>query len=378
MRTARLRAVRTLVISDLHLGASTRADLLRRAELREPLVEAARGVDRVVILGDGIELRDGPQRDAVGIAGPLYEDLGRALGRDGELLMLAGNHDHGLVAGWIDGRLLTEPSGFLELEQHIEPRDAGPLAARLAELAAPARVRVAYPGVWLRDDVFAIHGHYSDLHATVPTFERLAAGAMARWVVKLPEDGARPDDYEAALAPLYAWMHALTQRSDHAVVSAGAGASARAWVAMGGRGRRLRPVRTTLLGGGFRVAVAAINALGIGPVDADLSGAGLRRGYLRGIREVIHRLGVRAPHVVWGHSHRSGPWPGDDLAEWTTATGGRIHNTGSWVYQPHFLSDAPNGSPYWPGTAVLIEESGPPELVRLLGDRGHRELAPPA
>jgi calcineurin-like phosphoesterase family protein len=370
--------VRTLVISDLHIGASTHADLLRRPELREPLVEAVRGVDRLVILGDGLELRDGPQRDAVALAKPLFEDLGRALGRNGELLMLAGNHDHGVVAGWIDARLLTEPSGFLELEQRIEPRDVGPLATALAEHAGPARVQVAYPGVWLRDDVFAIHGHYSDLHATVPTFERLAAGAMARWVVALPDDGARPDDYEAALAPLYAWMHALTQRSDHAVVSAGAGASARAWVALGGRGRRRRPVRTTLLGAGLRVAVAAINGLGIGPVDADLSGAGLRRGYLRGIREVLRRLDVRAPHVIWGHSHRSGPWPGDDLVEWTTHAGGRIHNTGSWVYQPHFLSDAPNRSPYWPGTAVVIEESGPPELVRLLGDRGHPELRPRA
>src|SRR3954447_12919622 len=279
MRAGTLRPVRTLVISDLHLGASTRADLLRRPELREPLVEAARGVDRVVILGDGIELRDGPQRNAMDIAGPLYEEIGRALGSDGELLLLGGNHDHGLVAGWIDGRLLAEPSGFLSLEQRIAPRDAGPLAAALAERAAPARVEVAYPGVWLREDVYAIHGHYSDLHTTVPTFERLAAGAMARWVVALPADGAAPDDYEAALAPLYAWMHALTQRSDHAVVSAGAGASSRAWVAMGGRGRRRHPVRTTLLGGAFRAAVAAINALGIGPVESDLSGAGLRRGY---------------------------------------------------------------------------------------------------
>ena len=378
MRPGTLEPVPTLVISDLHLGAATRADLLRRPELREPLIEAVRAVDRLVILGDGLELRDGPQRDAVELAGPLYAQLGRALGHGGELLMLAGNHDHGLVAGWIDGRLLTEPSGFLELEQRIEPRDAGLLAAKLAQLAAPAHVQVAYPGVWLRDDVFAIHGHYSDLHATVPTFERLAAGAMARWVVELPSDRARPDDYEAALAPLYAWMHALTQRSDHAIVSAGAGASARAWVAMGGRGRRTRPVRTALLGAGFRVAVAAVNGLGIGPVEPDLSGAGLRRGYLCGIREVLRRLGVDAPHVVWGHSHRSGPWPGDDLAEWTTYSGGRIHNTGSWVYQPHFLSDAPNRSPYWPGTAVLIPESGPPELLRLLGDRGHAELRPQA
>ena len=366
------------MISDLHVGTAKRTDLLRRPELREPLLEAVRGVDRLVILGDGLELRDGPQRDAVGIAGPLYAELGRALGPDGELLLLAGNHDHAMVAGWIDGRLFTEPAGFLSLEQRIAPRDAGPLAAALAERASPARVEVAYPGVWLRDDVYAIHGHYADLHATVPTFERLAAGAMARWVVKLPSDGAGPDDYEAALAPLYAWMHALTQRSGRTLVSAGTGASARAWVAMGGRGRRSRPVRTAALNAGFRAAVAAVNATGLGPVEPDLSGTGLRRGYLLGFAEVVRRLNIAAPHVIWGHSHRSGPWPHDDLAEWTTHAGGRIRNTGSWVYQPHFLSAEPNGSPYWPGTAVLIGESGPPELIRLLGDRGHRELRPPA
>jgi hypothetical protein len=369
--------VRTLVISDLHVGAATRADVLRRPDLRAPLLEAVRGVDRLVVLGDALELRDGPQREAVALARPLFADLGRALGADGELLLLAGNHDHALVAGWLDARLFGEPPGFLGLEQRIAPRDAGPLAAALADAAAPARAQVAYPGVWLRDDVYAIHGHYADVHSTVPTVERLAVGAMARWVVRMPPDGARPDDYEAALAPIYAWIHVLTQRSERTLVSAGAGASARAWVAMGGRGRRRRPLRTAALGAGLHVAVAGLNALGVGPVDADLSGAGLRRGYLRGIRELLRRLHVDAPHVVLGHTHRSGPWPGDDLAEWTTHAGGRIHNTGSWVYQPHFLSTAPNRSPYWPGTAVVIEESGPPRLVRLLGDRGHEELRPP-
>jgi Calcineurin-like phosphoesterase len=378
MSAGTLRRVRTLVISDLHVGASKRTDLLRRAELREPLLEAVRGVDRLVILGDGLELRDGPHRDALTIAGPLFEDLGRALGSEGELLMLGGNHDHGLVAGWIDGRLLTEPAGFLDLEQRIEPRDAGPLAAALAERAAPARVQLAYPGVWLRDDVYAIHGHYSDLHSRVPTLERLAAGAMARFAVSLPAHGATPDDYEAALAPIYAWMHALTQRHDRAVVSAGAGASARAWVALAGEGRERHPVRTLTLGGGFALAVAGLNAIGLGPLDRRLTGAALRSGYLYGIREVLRRLGVDARHVLWGHSHRAGPFAHDDRAEWTTHAGGAILNTGSWVYQPHFLSAEPNGSPYWPGTAVLISESGPPELVRLLGDRGHAELRPPA
>jgi hypothetical protein len=370
--------VRTLVISDLHIGAATGKDLVRRAELRAPLVEALAHADRLVILGDGLELREAPHRDAAELAGPFFADAGRALGPDGELLVLAGNHDHGLVAGWIDARLQSEASGFLGLSEPVEPEQAGPLAVRLADLAAPARLRIAYPGVWLRDDVYALHGHYVDLHSTVPTFERLAAGAMARWVVRLPEDGARPDDYEAALAPLYAFLHQLTQRSDHAAVSAGAGASARAWVAMAGRGRARHPVRAAALGTGYVAAVAAINALGLGPVDRDLSGAALRRGGLRGIREVLRRLGVTAPHVIFGHTHRSGPWPIDDPGEWTTAAGTRLCNTGSWVYQPHFLSDAPNASPYWPGTAVVVDDDGPPQLIRLLGDRGHPELRSPA
>ena len=175
----------------------------------------------------------------------------------------------------------------------------------------------------------------------MPTFERLATGAMARWVVRLPEAGATPDDYEAVLAPLYAWMNALTQRSEHAVLSAGAGASARAWVSLAGDGRRSRPVRTAALAPATAPRSAALNAAGIGPLDRDLSGAALRRGYLHGIREVVARLGIRADYVLWGHSHRSGPWPADDAAEWTTDAGARILNTGSWVYQRHFLGEAP-------------------------------------
>jgi hypothetical protein len=364
--------VRTLVISDLHLGKPS--DLLRRADLREPLLEEVRRADRLVVLGDGLELRDQPQRAGLEVAGEFFADVGRALGRDGELLVLAGNHDHGLVAGWIDGRLVTEPTGFLGLEQRIAPRDAGPLAAALAERAGPAAVQFAYPGVWLRDDVYAIHGHYSDLHSKVPTIERLAAGAMARFAVALPAEDAVPDDYEAALAPIYAWMHALTQRHDRAVVSAGAGASARAWVALAGEGRSRHPVRTLAMGGAFTVAVAALNAIGLGPLDRRLTGSALRSGYLYGIREVLKRLGVDAPYVLWGHSHRAGPFPADDQREWTTHAGGAILNTGSWVYQPHFLTESPAGSPYWPGTAVLIDGDEPPRLLRLLADRGHADL----
>jgi hypothetical protein len=369
--------MRTVVVSDLHLGAAGGKDLLRRPELRAPLIEALEPGGRLVILGDGLELREAPHREAAEHAAPLFGEAGRALGPEGEIVVLGGNHDHGLIAGWIDGRLQTEPSGFLGLSEPVEPAEAGPLAQRLGALVGPARFRIAYPGVWLRDDVYAIHGHYLDLHSTVPTFERLAAGAMARWVVDLPRTGARPDDYEAALAPIYAFLHQLTQRADHAAVSAGAGASARAWVAMAGEGRRAHPVRAAALGTGYAAAVGALNLLGLGPVDRDLSGESLRRGGLRGMREVLQRLGVDPPWVVFGHTHRSGPWPRDDAAEWRTPAGTQLINTGSWVYQPHFLSAEPNASPYWPGTAVLVDGDGPPRLSRLLGERGHRELRPP-
>src|SRR4051812_1009311 len=194
----------TLVVSDLHLGSQKHSDLLRRPDLRAPLLEAVAGVDRLVILGDGVELRENAQRDAAELAGDVVADLRRALGPDGELLLVGGNPDHGLVAGWIDGRLQSEAPGFLGLEQTMRPEEAGLLAARLAERAAPAHVTVAYPGLWLRDDVYAIHGHYSDLHTTVPTFERVAAGAMARWVVHLPQAAAAPDAHQAPPPPPYA------------------------------------------------------------------------------------------------------------------------------------------------------------------------------
>jgi hypothetical protein len=368
--------VRTLVISDLHLGAASGADVLGRPEVRGPLLEAVAGVGRLVILGDGVELRDRPQRDVVAVAGELYGQLGRALGPDGELVMVAGNHDHGLVSGWLDGRLMTGPADFLGLEQYFDPIQAGPLAAALAERAAPTRVRMAYPGLWLREDVYALHGHYGDLHSTVPTFERLAAGAMARFVAQLPGEGATPDDYEAVLAPIYAWLHALTQRREQTPASAGAQASARAWVALAGSNRGIRSLPGLAMNGGYAAGVMALNAIGIGPLDRRLSGDALRRGGLHAIREALRRLGVGAAHVIWGHSHRPGPLPADDPSEWRSASGGTLHNTGSWVFQPHFVAERGSGSPYWPGTAVLVEESGPPRLLRLLADVSAGGLSP--
>ena len=64
-----------------------------------------------------------------------------------------------------------------------------------------------------------------------------------------------------------------------------------------------------------------------------------------------------------------------DPGEWRQA-GARIVNAGSWVYEPFYLGRSePARSPYWPGTAVIVGEDGPPELRRLLLDRTLSELA---
>ncbi len=54
------------------------------------------------------------------------------------------------------------------------------------------------------------HGHYLDRHTTTPAFERVAAGAMARFL-KLPLSAmSETNDYERLLAPIYAWMFAIS------------------------------------------------------------------------------------------------------------------------------------------------------------------------
>ncbi len=369
--------MRTLVVSDLHLGASSRGDLLRRPELRAPLIERLRdGIDRLVILGDALELREGPVRAAAEHAVAFLAEAGEVLGAGGEIVLAGGNHDHNLIAGWTETRLMQDAPHTLGLEHRIAPREAGPIGAKLAAAAAPARLSFAYPGLWLRDDVYALHGHYLDLHTTVPTMERLAAGAMARFVAPIPEHAA-PDDYEAVLAPLYAWMYALAQRSRDGVVRSSARSSARAWVALAGEGRRTRPFRAAALGVGLHGAVRALNLAGVGPVRPQLSGAALRSGSLAGLGEVLQRLGVDAPYVLFGHTHRSGPWSADDPAEWRAPTGSRLMNTGSWIYQRHFLSERSGQGPYWPGMAIVVSDDGPPCLERLLADRTHEEVRPP-
>ncbi len=340
-----------LVVSDLHLGGRTGVDVLRDRGRRAALVAALDDVDRLVLLGDTLELRHGPLREALSAARPVLEELGRAVE---EVVLVPGNHDHALVAGWLE-RIARDAPPALGLEQRIAPGEASWGAGEMARFL-DAELTVAYPGVWLREDVYATHGHYLDLHSTIPTFERLAAGLTTRMAGQLPARAA-VTDYEARLAPVYAWIDALAEWAPDGRAAGTAGSAQRAYAALTGGGGGLR---ARLLAGAFPVGIAAVNRVGLGPVSADLSGPGMRRASLRAMHEVVGRLGIEAAHVVFGHSHRTGPLPGDDPLEW-----GRLTNCGSWVHEPHFLGEQTPSSPYWPGGAVRVDGDGPPRLLRL-------------
>ncbi|MEA2390165.1 MAG: hypothetical protein QOK31_274 [Solirubrobacteraceae bacterium] len=367
--------MRTLVISDLHLGARGRVDILRRPELRAPLLEALDGVDRLVLLGDLLELRHGPVREALGESRGFFADVGRTLPAGAQVVVVPGNHDHELLAPWLERRGRDEAPAQLGLDEEVDVRPGDALGT-IGGWLEPLAVRVAYPGVWLRDDVYATHGHYLDRHVTVPTFERMGIGLMSRITGTAPGAHATPDSYEATLAPVYAWIHAMAQFAPPERGVGAHAASSRIWKALAGGRSRGRALRRRALRLGFAAGIAALNRAGLGPLHADVSGPELRRAGLAAMGAAVAALEVDAAWVVFGHTHRAGPWPRDEQGQWRAPTGARLLNTGSWVYEPHFLTRTVNESPYWPGVAAVIDDDAPPRLERLLGDRGHAELRP--
>lgn len=300
----------TAVISDLHLGTRTKGDLLARPEVRATLIGALESVDQVVLLGDSIELRDGPPAEALAAAAPFFEDLGEALaGR--RVLVVPGNHDHQLASPWLARRR----PGPLGLEQLFTPRPSDPFD-RLARRMSGTEVVLAYPGIWLRSDVYATHGHYLDCHNDVRTFECLAR-ALAEKLTRAPKGGySTPDDYEAVLGPVYRVIYRIGQSRRARNVARFGKALVRWW-------ERLN---------GYR-----------GP-----AGIGMRRPGVDAMAEVVDRLRIDADYVLFGHLHRPGSW--------RVQGGTALLNTGSWVAD----------SPYRPGTCAFTGDNGPPELRNLL------------
>lgn len=361
-------ATPTLVVSDLHLGSGADVDLLRHpGPEQDALLVALDGVERLVVAGDLLELRHGPARVVLDRARPFLGALGARLGPDRELVLLAGNHDHRIVRPWLDRRRLAGRP--LTLDATEDPAVVSPIADAIAEALAPARVRIAYPAVWLVDPgpggggVLATHGHYVDALWRMPTVERLVAGLAARAHGTDPRDFRTPDDFERVLGPAYGWMDGMAEYALGTGPTRSQRTSSHVWESLnsnrGWRGRVLRQAVPR--------AAALLTRAGLGEFDTQLTPDALRIAGTQGMARVVDALGIAPDHVIVGHTHRVGPLPGDAAWEWRLSHGGQLHNSGSWVRQGTDVSERPDHAlPYRPGHGVRIGTDGVPRLVTLL------------
>src|SRR5256885_16622710 len=70
---------------------------------------------------------------------------------------------------------------------------------------------VAYPGFRPRPDVYATHGHYLDLHLTVPRLESIVVSVVGRATGRKRPACRTVADYEAVVGPLYSLLYGIAQ-----------------------------------------------------------------------------------------------------------------------------------------------------------------------
>jgi predicted phosphodiesterase len=353
--------VRTAIVSDLHLGNGHGEDLLRDAEIRRLLIEELSGADRVVLLGDAIETREVTMPKALEAARPFFLELGEVMaGR--EVLLVPGNHDHRLAEPLLERLAAAGEAVGLE---RVEAADGDPLSG-IAGWLGKAGLRVAYPGIWLREDVYATHGHYMDCHMRLPRIECIAAAALLRAFGPLP-DPAGPDDYERFLRPVYGFSYGLAQSG---LAGSATRPSERAWRTISGRRRARGPIRRlavrAAVEGGIPAGLWALNRLLRSRFDATLTNEAISRSGIEGATELARRLRLDAPHLITGHTHRAGPGRGEQ--PWRLPGGGLLHNTGSWVFATALHHPGTPPGPYWPGVVTWLEEDAAPRRARLLDE----------
>jgi UDP-2,3-diacylglucosamine pyrophosphatase LpxH len=334
--------VRTLVISDLHLGSRLGRDVLRHPEALAVLLRALDDIDRLVLLGDTVELAEGRPRQALVAAEPVLRAIGARMGAERTIVLVPGNHDRALARAWAraQGDALT-PDAL------VPPRSTA-LLQEVTGWLAPAQVEVRTPGVWLNDHVWATHGHHLDRHLAPESAWGLRRAHVRRARRADPPAVVGPAAYEHARRPRTTAESRLIRSLPRPLATVLEDLAELLRAATIPSPRKLQPHR-------------------IAPLTRILLSLQMQRASIPALAHAVARIGVDADWVVFGHVHRSGPRDGDDPGTWAAPAGRpRIANTGSWVYEPLLLHRGRPPHPYWPGGAIVLEDDGDPQAIGLL------------
>ena len=350
--------MRTAIVSDLHLGLGSGADLLRRARFRELLLGALEGADRVVLLGDVLELRDRPLAEVLATAAPVLAALGEAIaGR--ELLIVPGNHDHHLIEPWLGRRASRRcrPARARATRRARGPRlrDAGRpgagrerslrLSGRLASrrrlrdprpLPGPSSDRADGRATRCRGGRADPRGSQRRARPAGPArrrggsrHRRVRTRADAR--LHIPVRACAGDRRRPPWRPLSLGADLGDARRRATV--AGRGCAAGCWA----RWRSRAPSEWPTASASGRCA--ATSRPGRSPEPAS-------RRWPRS----ASCSRSEAEHVIFGHTHHRGSPAGSGAI--------KLHNTGSWVHQQSLIGRRASESPYWPGTICFVDDEG--------------------
>ncbi len=312
------------MISDIHLGQGGGVSVLTRPRPLAALLEAIDQHDRLVLLGDTVEMQESHPTQSFPIAEPVLRRIAERLGPQKQVLLLPGNHDHALVRDW------ARAAGPGLARENVVPAGSSRLLEQVVSWFHVTRIEVHYPGVWLGEGVWATHGHYlnhylrpvSSYGLHPPAGVTPATPAESEYVSQDPasephlRDGMLPER----------WLD-------------------RHW-----------PTR-------------------LAPLSAFLLDRQMQRHSLPAMLGVVQALGVDADWVIFGHVHRRGPRDRDDAARWSGANGRPLLlNTGCWRYEPVVVRRLDGEASYWPGGAVSIGDDGVPRSVGLLDHLSEKEL----
>jgi UDP-2,3-diacylglucosamine pyrophosphatase LpxH len=333
--------LRTLVISDLHLGNRAHHDVLGSPAPLARLLEALDDIDRLVLLGDLAELITRSPRRSLAAAEPVLRALGRHMGSGREVIVVPGNHDAPLIRAWARAQ-----GPRLSIDSVVEPHATRALAHVVSWLG-PARVRVHYPGVWLGKRIWATHGHYLDHHLVPESPIGMPRGRLQG----KPRSPALPFDYERGRIRSHHSRDSLLTRALQ------------------------RPLTTLSRAAMLRNLPHILMHARLAPLTAAMADVQMRHAAIPALARVLARLGVDADWVVFGHVHRLGPLAEDRQGHWRAGGGGpQLLNSGSWLDEPLLIERASPPHPYWPGGAVLIEPGSEPRALGLLDELTAGEL----